>query len=254
VAVLKPSPPDAQQPRAQLMPTGQVNISAAPLKRIMGLAWGLTSEEFLIGPKWLETARFDVTARAFATANPDNNAQMDEDVARLMLRALIVDRFQVKYHMEDRPMPAFTILADGPKMAKADPAMRTRCFDGAPPGSAAAAKPQPFARQVTCQNVSMEQFAELLPRISGGYTLVPAYDKTGLQGGYDFTLDFSAAQQVQGPRPEAGAANTGAALDPTGALSLQDAVKRQLGLKLEDAKRPAPVVVIDSINETPADN
>ena len=122
------------------------------------------------------------------------------------------------------------------------------------PGSPAAAKPPQFPRQVTCQNVSMEQFGQLLPSIAGGYTRVPAIDKTGLRGGYDFMLNFSPIEQVQGPRPEAGAANTGVALDPTGALSLQDAVRRQLGIRLEETKRPVPVLVIDSINETPTDN
>ena len=52
----------------------------------------------------------------------------------------------------------------------------------------------------------------------------------------------------------AGAANTGAALDPTGALSLQDAVRRQLGIRLEETKRPVPVLVIDSISEKPLEN
>ena len=254
VAVLKPSPPEAQQPRAQLMPTGQVNISAGPLNRIIGLAWNLTNEQYLVGPKWLETARFDVTARAFATPNPANQAQLDEDLVRLMLRSLLIDKFQIKWHMEDRPMPAFTIVADDLKMAKADPTRRTRCFEGAPPGSPAAAKPPQFPRLVTCQNISMEQFGQLLPNIGGGYTRVPALDKSGLTGGYDFTLNFSPIEQVQGPRPEAGAANAGLALDPTGALSLQDAVRRQLGIRLEETKRPVPVLVIDSINEAPADN
>jgi uncharacterized protein (TIGR03435 family) len=100
----------------------------------------------------------------------------------------------------------------------------------------------------------MEQFGQLLPQIAGGYTRVAAIDKTGLPGGYDFTLNFSPIEQVLGSRPEAGAANTGAALDPTGALSLQDAVRRQLGIRLEDAKLPAPVLVIDAIRETPLDN
>ena len=257
VAVLKPSPPEATQPRAQLMPTGQVNISAAPLNRIIGLAWNLPNDqvgEYIVAPKWIETARIDVTARAFATPNPANNAQADEDLARLMLRGLLIEKFQIKYHMEDRPMPAFVIVADEPKMAKADPTRRTRCYDGPPAGSAATAKPLPFPRVVTCENVSMEQFGQLLPGIAGGYTRVAALDKTGLKGGYDFTLNFSPIELVQGPRPEAGAANSGAALDPTGALSLQDAVRRQLGLKLEDTKLPAPVLVIDAINEKPTDN
>jgi uncharacterized protein (TIGR03435 family) len=254
VAVLKPSAPGAQGARAQLMPTGQVNISNGPLNRILGLAWNLPNEQYLVAPKWVDTANFDVTARAFATPNPANQAQLDEDRIRLMLQSLIVDRFQVKWHMEDRPMPAFTVLADGPKMAKADPARRTRCFEGAPAGSVAAAKPPQFPRLVTCENVSMEQFGQLLPQIAGGYTRVVALDKTGLQGGYDFTLNFSPIEQVQGPRPDPGAANAGVALDPTGALSLQDAVRQQLGIRLEETKRPVPVLVIDSLSETPLDN
>ena len=150
--------------------------------------------------------------------------------------------------------PGFTIVADGPKMTKGDPAKRTRCFEGAPPGSPAAAKPPQFPRLVTCENVTMEQFGQLIPQIAGGYTRVAALDKTGLQGGYDFTLNFSPIEQVLGARPDAGTVNSGTALDPTGALSLQEAVRRQLGLRLEDAKLPAPVLVIDSISETPLDN
>lgn len=256
VAVLKPSSPDAatQPPRAQLMQTGQANISNAPLNRIIGLAWNLPNEQFLIAPKWLETTRIDATARAFATPNPANQAQLDEDLIRLMLQSLLVEKFQIKWHMEDRPMPAYTIVADEPKMTKADPTRRTRCFEGAPPGSPAALKPPPFPRLLTCQNISMEQFGRMLPSVAGGYTRVAAIDKSGLTGGYDFTLNFSPIEQVQGARPELGATNAGVALDPTGALSLLDAVRRQLGIRLEETKRPVPVLVIDSINETPTEN
>ncbi|HVG53175.1 MAG TPA: TIGR03435 family protein [Vicinamibacterales bacterium] len=254
VAVLKPSPPDAQNPRAQLQQTGVANISAAPLNRIMQLAWTLPNEQYIVGPKSLETIRIDITARAFATPNPENQAQVDEDLARLMLRSLLIDRFEIKWHMEDRPMPAYTLVAESPKMTKADPKVRTRCFEGAPPGSAAAAKPPQYPRQVTCQNVSMAQFGQMLPNVAGGYTRVPALDKTGLEGGYDFTLNFTPIEMLQGARPELGAANSGQALDPTGGLSLMDAVRRQLGVRLEETKRPVPVLVIDSMRETPKDN
>ena len=259
VAVLKMSPPEATQPRAQLRPTGQVDLSAAPLQRVMALAWGLpdnpaTLAQYVFTPKWTETAKIDVTARAFADTNPANQAQLDDDRIRQMLVSLLVEKFQIKWHWEDRPMPGFTIVAEGPKMTKADPTKRTRCYEGAAAGSPAAAKPPQFPRLVTCENVSMEQFGQRLPQIAGDYTRVVALDKTGLQGGYDFTLNFSPIQQVQGPRPEAGAANVGVALDPTGALSLLDAVRRQLGIRFEETKLPFPVLVIDSINETPTDN
>ena len=257
VAVLKLSPPEATQPRAQLRPTGQVDISGAPLNRVFGLAWNLPADPpaaYLVAPKWVDTTLVDVTGRAFATPNPANQAQLDEDLIRMMLRSLLVEKFQIKWHMEDRPMPAYELLADSPKMTKADPTKRTRCFEGAPPGSPAAAKPPQFPRLVTCQNVSMAQFAQMLPSIAGGYTRVAALDNTGLQGGYDFMLNFSPIQQVQGARPELGAANAGVALDPTGALSLMDAMRRQLGIRMEETKRPVPVLVIDSINEKPTEN
>jgi uncharacterized protein (TIGR03435 family) len=251
VAALKRSAPGATQSRAQLRPTGQVDISNGPLNRIIGLAWNLPSEQFLVAPRWVGNARFDVIARAYADANPANNAQADEDFARLMLRSLLVDRFQIKWHMEDRPMPGFTMVADTPKMSKSDPARRTRCFEGAAPGSPMADKLPQFPRLVTCQNVTMAQLGQLLPSIADGYTRVAAVDKTGLQGGYDFALNFSPFEQLLGPRPD-GTGNAGVALDPTVSLSLQDAFRRQLGIRLEDTRLPAPVLVIDSISETPS--
>ena len=252
VAVVKPTAPDAQASRSQLLPSGQVNLTNVPLRRIMILGWELADDRFIVGPRWLETARFDITARAFASPNPANNAQLDNDLIRMMLRALITERFQLRYHMEDRPLPAFTIVADNPRMTNADPTRRTRCFDGPPSGSTAV--PPPRGRLVTCQNISMEQLGQLLPSIAPLYTRVAALDKTGLQGGYDFTIGYNAPQDVQGRPPEPGTTDAGVALDPTGAISLPDAVRRQLGIRLEETKRPLPVLVIDSINEQPLDN
>jgi uncharacterized protein (TIGR03435 family) len=114
-----------------------------------------------------------------------------------------------------------------------------------------AEKPPQFPRLVTCQNVTMAQLGQLLPSIANGYTRVAAVDRTGLQGGYDFTLNFSPIEQLLGPRPD-GTGNAGVAVDPTVSLSLQDAFRRQLGIKLEDTRLPGPVLVIDSISETPS--
>lgn len=128
---------------------------------------------------------------------------------------------------------------------------RTRCIEGSPP-EPAAAKLLAFARQWTCQNVSMEQFGQLLPRIAGAYTRVPVRDRTGLPGGYDFTLSFSTSQQVQQAAPTTDPGNGRS--DSPAALSLGDAVRRQLGIRLVDTKRPVPVLVIDSISQTPTSN
>jgi uncharacterized protein (TIGR03435 family) len=86
---------------------------------------------------------------------------------------------------------------------------------------------------------------------------VPVVDGTGLEGSWDFTLSFSTAGQLQsGRRPgEAGSAEAAtAASDPNGALSLPDAIAKQLGLKLEQTKRPVKVLVIDHVEARPIDN
>lgn len=249
VAEVKPSPPDAQVPRAQILPSGQINASGVPLNIMIALAWDFPSEQFVAGPKWLESSRFELVARAFTGQN--TNVEVDEDILRRMLQALIVDRFKMKFHMEDRPMTAFTMTADKPKMAKADPTKRTRCVQGVLPTANRQLAQQP--RQFTCTNVTMAQFGQLIPVFANGYTSVPVLDKTGLEGGFDFTLAFTGVGAVQNRQNTSGAPGT-AASDPNGALSLWDAMSSQLGLKVEEQKRPQPVMVIDSISEKPVDN
>jgi uncharacterized protein (TIGR03435 family) len=248
VGEVKPSPAGGET-RLQITPSGQINASNVPLNVMIREAWSLPSVQYVVGPKWLESTNFELIARAFTGSNA--NVAVDDDILRLMLQTLIVDRFSMKYHIEDRPMPAYTLAADQPKMAKADPAKRTRCVQGQPPPNlrgAAALQP----RQFTCTNVSMAQFGTLIPAFAGGYTQVPVLDKTGLEGGFDFTLSFTGAGQAQ-PRPTNSAGGT-AALDPNGLLSLPEAVSQQLGLKMEEQKRPQPVMVIDSISEKPTEN
>ena len=109
---------------------------------------------------------------------------------------------------------------------------------------------------VTVRNMSMPQFAEDLRRIAGGYIRVPVEDQTGLDGSYDFTLAFTAIGLLNartGARDGGPPAAGGDASDPTGGVSLFDAVDRQLGLKLEMRKQPMKVLVIDSIQEKPLD-
>lgn len=248
VAELKVSPPDAQGPRAQILPSGQINASGIPLNLMIELAWDFPSEQFIVGPKWLESTQFGLVARAFT--GPNTNVDVDEDILRKMLQALIIDRFKMKFHMEDRPMPAYTLTADKPKLTKGNPSARTRCVQTQAPANNRALALQP--RQFTCTNVTMAQFGELIPQFASGYTQVPVLDKTGLEGGWDFTLSFTGVGQVQN-RTNPGSAGT-AAIDPNGALSLWDAISGQLGLKAEEQKRPQPVMVIDSISEKPTDN
>jgi uncharacterized protein (TIGR03435 family) len=85
-----------------------------------------------------------------------------------------------------------------------------------------------------------------------GYVHSAVLDKTGLTDAYDFTLSFSAIGILQDSLKSPG--QTGGVAEPSGALSLSDAISKQLGLKLELEKRPAPVLVIDHVEQKPTDN
>ena len=84
-------------------------------------------------------------------------------------------------------------------------------------------------------------------------------NSTGLEGAWDFTLNFSPAGRVNGGGGRGGdsaqpTAGDSPAADPSGALSLFDAISKQLGLKLDRQKRPMPVLVIDHAEQKPTDN
>jgi uncharacterized protein (TIGR03435 family) len=257
VAEIKLSQPDAQ-PRTRLMPGGRIEADGITMHQIMTLAWDITIDELVANtPKWWDETKYSVVAKtSTAVSGVGQNTNVDIDDLKAMLRQLITERFQLKSHYEDRPVTAYTLLSDKPKMAKADPANRTGFREGPPPGQ----KDQRndiIGRMVTVRNMSMPQFAEDLQRIANGYIRVPVEDKTGLEGSYDFTLTFTPIGLLNGGRGRGGdpsPAAAGGAPDPTGGLSLFDAVNRQLGLKLEMRKRPMPVLVIDSIQEKPTDN
>src|SRR5437763_9775830 len=90
-----------------------------------------------------------------------------------------------------------------------------------------------LGRMVTVKNMTMAQFAEDLQRFANGYVRLQVEDKTGLEGAYDFTLTFTPIGLLggRGGRGDAaGPAGPGGndASDPSGGLSLADAMNKQL--------------------------
>ena len=259
VAEIKLSQADTQ-PRTRLLPGGRIEADGLTMQQIMQLGWDLTMDELVANtPKWWNDTKYSIVAKtSTAVSGIGQNTNVDIDDLKAMLRQLITERFQLKSHAEERPVTAYTLVADKPKMTKADPSSRTGFKEGPAPGQRDQ-RNEILGRMVTVHNMSMAQFAEDLQRIAGGYIRVPVEDKTGLDGSYDFTLTFTPIGLLNGGGRGRGgdgapAAGGGDVLDPSGGLSVFDAVNRQLGLKLEMRKRPMKVLVIDSILEKPTDN
>jgi len=261
VATIKPSAPDA---RGFGRITGNtVNAQGLPLKFLVTFAWDLNanSNDDIVGaPAWFDQDKFDIMAKVSSDEPVNSGPQtgsIDFEDLRAMVKQLLIERFQMKAHTEDRPIPAYTLYSVKPKMKTADPTVRTKCTEGPGPDGKDPRRATPILnRLVTCQNMTSAEIADELQHIAGGYIYGPVLDKSELQGSYDFTLSFSSVGRTNAPPPApsgSATANSDTGSDPSGALTLYDAVSRQLGLKLVKEKRPMPVLVIDSIQEKPID-
>jgi uncharacterized protein (TIGR03435 family) len=265
VATIKPSKPDTES-RGRIN-GDQVNLQATNLKFMITFAWDLNPndpEELVGAPKWLDTDKFDILAKVSSDVQMDagpNGPRIAIEDLRQMLRAILIERFNMQTHMEDRPVNAYTLIAVNPKLKKAGPLSRTRCREGPGPDGKDPRIANPVLnRLLTCQNMTMAQIGDELQRVAAGYIYSPVLDGTGIKGSWDFTLSFSSADLTHAraagsPAPASDGSSTApTASDPSGAVSLFDAVNRQLGLKLEKQRRPSPVLVIDHIEEKPTEN
>jgi uncharacterized protein (TIGR03435 family) len=248
VAVIKPSAPGDRtldgymaggNTRVRYQAGGRVLIQGS-LLGVIRWAWGINTVRIAGLPAFADADAWDIEAK------PPGDVR-DGDILSEMLKSLLANRFKLAYHFEDRPLMTNTLVAVKPKMKKADPAERTVCREG--PEAPTRNDPRdtnPFlSRLLTCRNTSMSQLAYLLFRgMASGYVGSPVFDATGLEGGWDFTLSFSLPAQV--PKD--------ATADPNGAISLPDAMEKQIGIRMAMQKHPVEVLVIDHVERKPTDN
>ncbi len=262
VATIKPSKPRPGGFVAYLSGDG-LNIFNAPLNVLIKLAWNVPLDDegaVVGGPSWLDTDRFDISAKfpaSDAASGPKTllvgkSQPVSRDQLQAMERTLLEDRFKLQIHREDRPMTAYTLVVDSPKLARADPKNRTHCAEVKAPIENGLADAS-LDRVVSCQNVTMAQFGEELRRLAPDSMYYPVLDATRLKGTWDLTLRFTSAERMMALERAASPSN-GVATEPSGALSLFDALRHQLGLKLVKEIRPEPVFVIDHVEQQPTPN
>ena len=266
VAVVRPSKNESKEAQVQFRSVDQVTFSGSE-RRLISLAWDISEKTIFDAPPFSDEKVWDINAKLAAPDTPQvpgRRPGIDFDQVRLMLQSLMAERFGLKVHTEERLGNAYTLLPSTPKIKKADPANRASCNDRVPPGEKDPRVENPMATQyMHCTNVTIDQFARELQGYSGFIVKTPVLNKSGIEGRYDLTLSFTGIHQLEllglaqggatpapgAPRPEGPGAN-----DPTGVVLLQDAVAKQLGLKLVLEKRPIPALVVDHIEEKPSEN
>lgn len=233
VAAIKPSKPGATETGG--FRASRLDLQAFTMKTLVAVAFDLDDDR-VVGPKWMETDRFDIVAKA-----PNNST--DESMRR-MLKALLVQQFKMATHDEDQPVAVFA-LTQGKRAVKlkgADAATRSECK----------IEVGDRGRVYSCHNTTMAQLAERLPGVAAAYINRPMVDLTGLKGAYDFDLIWTPRGRLA--TPTASSDGSVQASAPTADLTVFEAIDKQLGLKLAEQKHPMPVVVVDHMERTPIPN
>ncbi|MDE3196708.1 MAG: TIGR03435 family protein, partial [Acidobacteriota bacterium] len=180
VATIKPAVPGGSQ-RYRIQPGGLLSIHAVPMRTLIYRAFSRFSDEEYAGlPKWIDSERYDIEAKA-----PETGEALSLESLPPMVLSLLVERFGLVYHEEERMIPAYSLVSLNPRIKKADPSARTSC--GAEPGPPSAG---PASLLLTCRNVTTQQLAEQLQFRTRELTL-PILDATGLTGTWDAALTFS---------------------------------------------------------------
>jgi uncharacterized protein (TIGR03435 family) len=194
---------------------GATNIT---LLSLMQWAYGIPEKQILNGPAWLASSRFDIQAEAdIGDRMKSLTSEQGNEMKRLMVQSLLAERFQLKLHSETRILPSYdlVLIRAGSKLQQSETSGKSigvgrTHFNG--------------------EGLGMTSIAEELSKITGRVVV----DKTGLTGRYDFKLLWSAddAEATDGDPP-----------------TLFTAIQEQLGLKLESAKEPVPVLIIDHVDQ-----
>jgi uncharacterized protein (TIGR03435 family) len=211
----------------------RISIDASPGALIMRnvtlmscIRWAYSVQDYQIvgGPDWRSSERYDIAAKPPAAAS--------ESQLRVMLRALLADRFKLALRHQSKELPVYvlTVSKNGHRL-KPSRGPRERGL-------------RPADRGLSFENVSMpdlEQFLSNLPVFDR-----PVLDRTGLEGQFDFTLTLF-DKEIEGDVSAVKGAVAG-----TSPAVYADALER-IGLRLESERMPIDIVLIDHV-EKPSEN
>lgn len=268
VASVKPSGREASSPGFPLdagegfRPTGGFFKADFPLLVYIEFAYkyrpAATQEREMLShlPEWISHETYHIEARA-SIPNPT------KDQMRLMMQSLLADRFQFKAHFETREMPVFALafVKDGRPGPKLVPHAAGPPCDSAEASSDSrsaflnngASSGQPFPPYCDAvamirkpngilmlgyRNATMDLVAASLSGAVGQGR--PVVNETGMSGRFDYTMEWTQS-------------SSGSASDNSVGLTSLEALREQLGLKIEQAKAPVPLLVIDKVAR-PSDN
>jgi uncharacterized protein (TIGR03435 family) len=220
---------------------GRITFGYASLRDLMARAYEVKAPQ-INGPAWIDSERYDVSAKI-----PEG---VPQEQVPAMLRTLIEQRFQLKFHRETKEMPVYE-LVQGKGGVKLDKA--------AEPSAPARANMEVQGDGVMhagINSATMANFTDML----GRWTDRPVIDKTGLTDKFDIKLDLSQEELARSRSatvlvvggPSAGG-GSGAAPEGNPGGSLFTSIQK-LGLKLEPKRAALDLIIVDKAEKVPLEN
>jgi len=238
VASIKPSATISDRAYLQAQP-GRLLMQYFSPRGLVLLAYGIADYQVVGGPDWFASDHYDLEAKAAGNATVQ---QMEGP----MLQTLLEDRFKLKLHRETRQLPVYELsLENGNRRLQQS---KAACIPYDVDSPAPPALPSGASRPVFCgfprltssgQNRTLDGASIGLERLAANLSRSlrrTVIDKTGLSGTFDIHLEWADD-----------ASNATVDPDSSNRASIFTALREQLGLKLESAKGPVEVIVIDHI-------
>jgi uncharacterized protein (TIGR03435 family) len=230
--------------------TDGIEAQFVTLSMLIQRAYGLRSADQVSGGSaWTRDARFDIHAKMSEAEMAEmQKLSPAETKARreAMLQTLLAERFKLKVHSETRQTPVFELVVakGGAKLKDAATDATDHLMKGED-GKPLKGFNQATGSAMVAQGESTKALADFLSGPTSGLER-PIVDKTGLNGAYDFTLNWVPHWDRILPGPASSPAS------PEEADSLFEALQ-QIGLRLQPAIEPIDVVVVDHV-EQPSEN
>ncbi|WP_255483834.1 TIGR03435 family protein [Granulicella sp. 5B5] len=232
VATIKPNDSGATSMRGLTVNGRNFRTRASSLEDLIAFSYQVQAKQIIGGPSWMSSDRYDIDAV------PDVDGAPNPEQVRSMIRKLLTDRFQLKFHKDTRELSAFILSVDktGSKLAPTQ-------LTGPLPGIGM--RPATGGLTLMVRNAAIPEFTGFLQSLVLDR---PVVDKTGLKGKYDFTLTFLPDEtQFNGHSPVGKLAD---GVEP--APSLTEAMQQQLGLKLSSEKTSVEVIALDHVEKPSA--
>lgn len=240
VATIRDSDPGKPVRPALNFSSNRLQVRGMTLKELITISYELgygTKHQVIGGPGWMETERFDVTAKEDESVwkRLRNLPASQEGAAnRQLIRELLAERFGLKVHQEQKVLTTYTleVAKGGPKLS---PGQLNPHLPADIPQNRVNVR---SIGSLEAHNTDMTLFVKVLSsqaELDG----LPVVDGTGLKGKYDFTLKWTPfAASVADPSDS----------QPP----LFDALQEQLGLRVKSRKHSVDVLVVDAADKPSA--